>query len=145
MTPVTPEIPSLEDAFRLAGRVLDHIIEHPETHDNSMWFCKTTRCIAGWTLELAGYRMRNVEPHVSEYSYELLPPGESEWLPAESSNFMTIAGRLLGLKNERREYDLFLEFDDRLAVERLRAQVERLRLGWTNEVRVAAPEEATVP
>lgn len=44
----------------LLWRVLEHVIKTPGGYDQTNWrsSCGTTRCIAGWAAELAGYRDR---------------------------------------------------------------------------------------
>lgn len=52
----------------LAYAVLDHIDAHPEQHDQSRWFqkttCGTTGCFAGWAVVLAGHHVEfDPEPY----------------------------------------------------------------------------------
>ena len=37
---------------------LEHIIKHPEQHDQTSWYgaCGSLRCVAGWIAFFAGYR-----------------------------------------------------------------------------------------
>lgn len=37
----------------LAERVLELITEHPDLHNQEIWHCGSTSCIAGWTVTLA--------------------------------------------------------------------------------------------
>jgi hypothetical protein len=37
------------------SEVLDHIHAHPEQHEQTVWSCGTTACVAGRTCLLAGY------------------------------------------------------------------------------------------
>jgi len=41
----------------LAYRVLDHIDAHPESWDQKRWWCGTSGCFAGWTVELSGEKI----------------------------------------------------------------------------------------
>jgi len=41
----------------LAYKVLDHIDAHPESWDQKRWWCGTSGCYAGWTVELSGERI----------------------------------------------------------------------------------------
>lgn len=46
----------------LLERVLQHITDHPEAHDQTTWArpdpdCGTAACFAGWTCSLAGYQL----------------------------------------------------------------------------------------
>lgn len=47
----------------LLERVMQHILDHPEQHDQTSWghkepHCGTAACFAGWTVILAGERVR---------------------------------------------------------------------------------------
>lgn len=48
----TVRIPDTARAYQ----VLDHILAHPEQHDQGIWMneCGTVACLAGWTCLLAG-------------------------------------------------------------------------------------------
>lgn len=41
----------------LLEKVMQYILDHPEEHDQSQWFCGTTACFAGHTALLSGYRL----------------------------------------------------------------------------------------
>jgi hypothetical protein len=38
----------------LAYKVLDHIDAHPENWNQAHWWCGTSGCFAGWTVQLSG-------------------------------------------------------------------------------------------
>lgn len=49
----------------LLREVMDHILAHPELHNQAVWAkktaCGTAHCFAGWACELSGLEMNNRE------------------------------------------------------------------------------------
>jgi len=94
----------------LAKKVLDHILAHPEEHDQSTWGikaeCGTVACIAGWTCILAG-----------QEEWQRFVDEDAWGLP----NFSTprLAGQLLGISEDDRP-ELFFCFDNDEALRRLK-------------------------
>lgn len=74
----------------LAYQVLDHIDAHPESWDQKRWWCGTSGCFAGWTVELSGEQINGISQvrtgpgvfdvvHVGERAAQLLGfDGEAE-------------------------------------------------------------------
>lgn len=51
--------------------VIDHVLAHPESHDQGVWItqtpaCGTTACLAGWTCRLAGDMLHVLPPEQAE-------------------------------------------------------------------------------
>lgn len=46
--------PEISEGTRLLVKVVNHIIAHPETWDQSAWHCRTTHCVAGHGQIMAG-------------------------------------------------------------------------------------------
>lgn len=48
----------------LLERVMQHITDHPEQHNQSMWVneCGTAACFAGWATLLSGWYVQRVAP-----------------------------------------------------------------------------------
>lgn len=69
----------------LAYAVLDHIDAHPETWQQSEWWCGTGGCFAGWTATLSGEK-----------------PGSCNlvWVGGTGMHVGTRAAQLLGFANE---------------------------------------------
>lgn len=57
----------------LLRKVRDHCVVHPEEHDQSTWWCGTSRCIAGWIADLTGAEInvgRNLVRTPGSYDWE---------------------------------------------------------------------------
>lgn len=88
----------------LLERVLIHIIKHPENYDQTNWSCGTTRCVAGWIVDFAGYQFVTSGSVVPNY-VSLAEVTEDGYVPSYiwdlSSDVETVALRLLNLDPER--------------------------------------------
>lgn len=51
----------------LLEKVLDWVILHPEKYDQTQWSCGTTRCIAGWIADMAGYQFISAQSVIPNY------------------------------------------------------------------------------
>jgi len=57
---------------QLLADVINQIITHPETHNQSIWHCGTSHCVAGWT-QVLGHGPRDQYPaNVMEDAADLL-------------------------------------------------------------------------
>lgn len=73
-TPTPPDVAGVGWTRQLlAQRVLDQITQFPETHNQSMWECGTTRCVAGWTRHFA----TGGEPWPTDYGLYREPEEEA--------------------------------------------------------------------
>jgi hypothetical protein len=108
----------------LLERTMQYIEDHPEEHDQTMWFvqtpCGTTACFAGWACVLSGLKPDftiqapfNYRPDIT-YHVE----GTDEWVKP-------VAQKLLGLTH----YDADTLFDASNTVEELKMYVKDLLNG----------------
>lgn len=67
------------------ARVMNQIIEHPETWDQSNWHCGTSHCFAGWAQVMSGKNPSDLS--ASDDAREWLGLGyyDSKWLFAAST------------------------------------------------------------
>jgi hypothetical protein len=80
----------------LAKTVLDHLLAHPEQHNQDRWGerteCGTTMCVAGWTCELAGERL--------EWQRSSTTTGVGTWCTTDGVYIPRRAAQLLGLTED---------------------------------------------
>jgi hypothetical protein len=92
----------------LAKQVLDHILAHPEQHDQGWWGrvrdCGTTMCIAGWTCELAGETL----------AWESTNAGGATWYTADGAYIPSRAAALLDLNTHETDMLFFTGKDTAL-------------------------------
>lgn len=93
----------------LAQGVLDYINEHPEQHDQGVFFasgytCGTTMCVGGTAIFLA-YGISDKASFYDKYPY---------------SSYSDVAGPLLGFENIEESDILFYEMNENAAVEKLK-------------------------
>lgn len=61
-------------------KVLRQIINHPETHDQTLWHCGTSHCFAGWSQIKAGKAPNNDTVREDACQWLGITLGESDWL-----------------------------------------------------------------
>lgn len=109
---------AIKEQLELGTKVLEHIQQHPEQHDNGSWFseegdeyhregCGTTRCVAGWTLHFAGYQMRCSAGN----PMQIRRTPEEQWEPVSGTQFAARASDLLGLDSDDAD-DMFQSGDE---------------------------------
>lgn len=99
----------------LAVQVLNQVTLEPQTHAQDLWVssCGTTRCIAGWALELSGTRIKR-----DKHGETVLYRGNRNWEAVSGSQIRAEAGAALGISPEVAE-DMFLYEGDQKAVAHL--------------------------
>lgn len=108
-----------EETKMRAQAIYDHLVAHPELHDQA-FYGKQTEC--GTTLCIAGYALVAFEPE----SVEWTGFGAKQFMKTiiEERSIDSVAGDLLGLESyAEREY-LFHEMNNGVALEKLRGIAE---------------------
>lgn len=93
--------------IQLLKKTRDHILMYPDEHNQNLWFCETSMCIAGHAAVLAGAKV------VNDIDFGIGLQANGDWISAPE-----YAGSNLGLTREEREY-LFYCMDNETAIKRM--------------------------
>lgn len=90
----------------LAWRVVEHIIDHPETHNQGVYVtaCGTTACVAGWAVALSGWTFAKYD---GDFIEEAISPDGAYQTHAREA-----AVNLLGIADVDADYDVNSDADD---------------------------------
>jgi hypothetical protein len=132
-----------ERNVELLEKTMQHILDHPEKHDQNYWFtqteCGTAACFAGWACLLSGYEVN----WSSEDAYTNLSGTRRTWgvtgSDGEESDAIGSAQELLGLTSQESN-TLFCSDNSR---EALQLMVKDLVNG--DELRHSEEYEANTP
>jgi hypothetical protein len=103
-----------ERNVELLEKTMQHILDHPEEHDQKYWFtqteCGTAACFAGWACLLSGYEVDRTQTMGSGHD-------RFEYVVSESGNFAGHRARdILGL-TETEASILFDSYNSREALQ----------------------------
>jgi hypothetical protein len=95
----------------LGEAVIDHVLTHPEQHDQRAVSCGTSACLAGWTVALhLGLHSGMTDEDFFEATMDL------DWYTGAAE----IAPQLLGVAEEKFGLAVFAEFDRDTAISNLK-------------------------
>ena len=93
----------------LFAKIHDQITAHPETHNQDSWWCGTTRCIAGWAVQLS-----KIDPDQHDRDFLEEYSRDHDVAP----DYVLVAADLLGLTLHQAGR-LFYEDENDYAVDRV--------------------------
>ena len=90
----------------LAWRVVEHIINHPETHNQGLYVtpCGTAACVAGWAVALSGWKFATEH---GEFIEEAISPDRRY-----QTDVRTVAVDLLGIRDSDADYGVDSDADE---------------------------------
>lgn len=111
---------------------LDDIAAHPEDHDQSVWICGTTACLAGRIVLRAGWQPVTKDPdYGDDAAYRVTKGDDIDFVP-------DVATRIIGLRAQEGA----VLWDARNTLDDLHAQVMRLEADQSIYTRMSLPDDA---
>lgn len=91
---------------RNLAEVMNHILENPETWDQSQWHCGSSHCFAGWAQIFSGEEEdSNTAPYDAQKWLEI-NDDDSDWLFGAQRQLRELHAFVDGVVNHDSEFDL---------------------------------------